>query len=38
MSKARGQSPSRRLRRQGRNLKITTSMANKINAKKFSKK
>ena len=38
MSKTRGQSPSRRFRRQGRNLKLTTNMANKINTKKFSKK
>lgn len=38
MSKARGQSPSRRYRRQGRVLKLTTNMANKINAKKFSTK
>ena len=38
MSKARGQSPSRRFRRQGRTLKLTTSMANKINARKFSRK
>ena len=38
MSKNRGQSPSRRFRRQGRILKLTTNMANKINKSKFSKK
>jgi hypothetical protein len=38
MSKNRGQSPSRRFRRQGRNLKLTTNQANQINKLKFSKK
>ena len=37
MSKARGQSPMRRYKRQDQ-FKLTTSMANKINKSKFSKK